>query len=388
MLTKFTRSLFLLAVVSVPALSGAAIQHNVPDGFSALTDEELSGVTGQALFVSDRIGASGAGTGATPTDFVFHRMGLDVNLELNANIDKLQLGCGGFNDTINPNVCDIDMDFVRFMGRNGSQPGAPVTSDFVLTRPYVEIAVVNEGTPSQREVVGIKIGAQSADGFMSVGRDYLTAEGNPSNLTNQENGGTCNDTEGAGALACHSGLNSLSGSITAELSGALDVSITLAGTSNACFGRTNVGNGQCSNNPVLYQDIIGSRLTRLQAPNLKLELDGGLADLIADSAYAQVDLNTRFIHGFALENTDDFFLSFQRQKVAYPTFDGSSNSNPANAGWWLNVPLVRIVDLEAPSQSLGLFEGLSALSPPGITFRDLELGQRAASNCYGSQMFC
>ena len=55
------------------------------------------------------------------------------------------------------------------MGRNGSQPGNPVTSDFKMLRPYIELAIINENSPSLREVVGVKIGAQSVDGFLGVG---------------------------------------------------------------------------------------------------------------------------------------------------------------------------------------------------------------------------
>jgi len=315
-------------------------------------------------------------------------MGLDVDLAMNANIDKLQLGCGGFNDSIAVGACDIDFDFVRFMGRTGAQAGAPVTSDFVLTRPYIELAVANDGNASLREIVGLKVGSESADGFLSVGRDYLNGSGNPSGLTNQEHGGTCNNTEGPGAVACHSGVNRISGNIRAELSGALSVTITLSGTSQACFGQTALRGTLCSGNPKFYADIRGSRLAVLDIPLIKLNISGGLAGAIADNAYANVRVNTRFVHGFALENTDNFFISFQRQQVAYPSFDGLSYSAPANAGWWMNIPLVKILDVEAAPQSFGLFEGLSALSPPGIALVDIDFRQRAVSNCYGGLMFC
>lgn len=378
-------------------LAGWAAFTPMPSDMKALSDSELAEVSGQALFVGDRIAPSGAGVGADPTDFTFHRMGLDVELAMNANIDKLQLGCGGFNNAIEAGTCDIDMDFVRFMGRNGDGPGDPATSDFVLTRPYVEIAVQGDGTATQREVVGIKIGAQSADGFMNVGRDYLTLgsggffdpNGEPSGDTNLENGDVCSDVQGPGAVGCHSGINRISGNIRAELSGALDINITIFGTSNACFGQTTEGNGQCTNNPKLFETIQGTRQSEIVIPLLVLTIDGGLASLIADEAYAQVTLNTRMIHGFALAATSDFFLSFQRQRVAYPNFDASTGYSPAaNAGWWMNVPHVKLVDLVAPEQTMSLGEALDALAPPGLPLENPELGQRAVSNCYGGQMFC
>jgi len=356
-------------------------------GLKPMSEDQLSQVTGQALFVSDKIDPTGAA--GSPTDFTFYRMGLDVELALNANIDKIQLGCGGFNDTIVAGACDIDMDFVRLMGLNDQRngPGDPVTSDFVLTRPFIEIAVRNDGSGSQREVAGIKIGSQTADGYFGVGRDYLNPDGSPSGQTNQEHGGVCNDNIGAGALACHSGINRLSGAIGTELSGTVPINVTFSGDSNTCFGRTS-NNSLCADNDRLFVDVTGTRLNELRIPNLELRLEGGLAGAIAGSAYAQVIENLRFVHGFVLDESPEFGLSFQREQVAFPTFDKTDYNPISNAGWWLNVPELKVLDLVAEEQSFGLFEGLNALSPPGIPLENIELGQRAPDNCFGSSMFC
>lgn len=396
-----TRSFLLLAVAfqCSPAVALLAGEMSIGEelaphsdlveqsGLKPMSEDQLSQVTGQALFVSDKIDPTGAA--GSPTDFTFYRMGLDVELALNANIDKIQLGCGGFNDAIAPGVCDIDMDFVRLMGLNDQRngPGDPVTSDFVLTRPFIEIAVRNDGSGSQREVAGIKIGSQTADGYFGVGRDYLNPDGSPSDQTNQEHGGVCNDNIGAGALACHSGINRLSGAIGTELSGTVPITVTLSGSSNSCFGRTS-NNSLCANNDRLFVDVTGTRLNKLEIPNLELQLSGGLAGLLADQAYAQVIEDLRFVHGFVLDESPEFGLSFQREQVAFPTFDKTGYNPISNAGWWLNVPELKVLDLVAEQQSFGLFEGLSALSPPGIPLENIELGQRAPDNCFGSSMFC
>ncbi len=366
-------------------MTHAAIEKK--SGLKPMSEDQLSRITGQALFVSDKISPTGA-TGS-PTDFTFYRMGLDVELALNANIDKIQLGCGGFNDTIVPGACDIDMDFVRLMGLNAQRngPGDPVTSDFVLTRPFIEIAVRNDGDGSLREVAGIKIGSQTADGYFGVGRDYLNPDGSPSGLTNQEHGGQCSDNIGAGALACHSGINRLSGAIGTELSGTVPINVTLSGDSNTCFGRTS-NNSLCADNDRLFVDVTGTRLNELRIPNLELRLEGGLAGLLAGQAYAQVIENLRFVHGFVLDESPEFGLSFQREQVAFPTFDKTGYNPISNAGWWLNVPELKVLDLVAEEQSFGLFEALNALSPPGIPLENIELGQRAPDNCFGSSMFC
>ena len=195
-----------------------------------MSNEEMDSVVGQGLLVTETISGSGEWS-----DFNYMRMGLDARVSLNANIDKMQLGCGGFNESIVANSCDIDFDFVRLLGLNptGDGPGE-VGSDFVLLRPYVEIATTGSG--ANREIVGIKIGSQQADGYFGIGRRY--ANGEP----NLERGGTCNTASGAGNAAgranCHSGLNSISANLNVELSGQFPVSIPILGTQNACFGNS------------------------------------------------------------------------------------------------------------------------------------------------------
>jgi hypothetical protein len=39
-----------------------------------------------------------------------------------------------------------------------------------MTRPYIEIAVKNDDDPTRREIIGFKLGAAKADGYMSLGR--------------------------------------------------------------------------------------------------------------------------------------------------------------------------------------------------------------------------
>src|SRR5690554_153621 len=129
---------------------------------------ESSSVTGQALLVSDYIPPSGAS--GSNTDFGFYRMGLDAEVSTNINIDRLQFGCGGYNEVIKTG-CDIDMEFVSFMGLNAASNGpagnketstaarkAAVESDFKLLRPYIELAIRNPGSANDREVAGFKFG--------------------------------------------------------------------------------------------------------------------------------------------------------------------------------------------------------------------------------------
>lgn len=342
---------------------------------AALSDEDLSAHTGQALLFSDKV-AGQSGSGLT-----FYRMGLDSMVEFNANINKLQLGCGGANNTQSAG-CDIDIDYMRFMGRTaGNQPGAPGT-DFKMVRPYVELAIKNDGT-AQREVVGFKLGAQKADGYVGVGRNYANGE------VNQERGGTCTGaSSGAGALACHSGYNSLSGYLNIEMSGIVPMRIwTLwPNDGTACFGRTSLAS-DCADNPAFRVGVWGSRFDTVRVPAQRLELSGGLLGLIG-SAYANLTESLRFTHGFSLENTNDFSLSYQRERLAYPNWDKSSYAVAANTGWWMNVPLVKVLDLRADRVEMGLGEAFSSFSKPGVDVTNIELNSTAPSNCYGGRAFC
>lgn len=353
-----------------------------------MTNDDLSQVSGQALIVADTIVGAGAGAG-----FTFTRMGLDAELALNANINKFQLGCGGYNEAIKANACDIDFDFVTLMGLNGAQPGA-VGSDFVLTRPYIEIATKGN-TAATREVAGVKIGAQSANGFFSIGRTYFdpitkVATG----ATNLENGGTCNATSGAGALACHSGINNVSGYLNTEMSATVPVNIATVWpfppiSENSCFGNTATGIDTCGPTDVYKTVIQGTRISSLDIPDIPLKLSGGLLSAIGiSSGYAHIVENLRFVHGFALVNTQDFFISVQREKISYPTYDKTGYAVAANAGWWMNVPDLKVMDIIGATVNTDIVGALSALGSPGLLVTNTELYQTPALNCYGGYKFC
>lgn len=356
-------------------------QAGMAYAMTALEDNDLSEVTGQALFVSDKIAPTGA-AGST-TDFTFYRMGLDVQLDLNMNIDRMRLGCGGTNNAIDASVCDIDMEYVRLMGRcttagcGQTSPdgqaipgaGAPL-SDFILKRPYIELAVKNDSAAAQREVVGVKIGAQSADGFFSVGQ----VKGRGNNPAN------------------HSGINAISGYMNIELSLVMNATLRSAlgipTTSTMCSG-----NESCSNTvKPYYRSVTGTRMTDIRLAGLEMTPNGGLAGILGDTAYADFRENLKFIHGFQLQNTSDFFLSFQRQQVSYPKYNKQGYAVTANTGWWMNVPDVKMTGLRPPDIDMAcgfLWTAcLSAFSTPGVVISNIELNSSPAQNCYGSSLFC
>lgn len=324
-----------------------------------LDDAGLADVQGQAgsLFLADKItpneleGQLGVGSS---TDFTFYRMGMDVKLDMNLNMSKLQLGCGGVNDFLTgPGgpACDIDLDYVGFMGvnANGDRPATTgPASSFTLTRPYIQIAVKNDGT-ANREIVGLAIGAQKINGALRIGRDYTGtgvpptlggsgSMGNEPNLVNQENGGTCNPsaTTGSGVVNCHSGINSLSGFLAGvELSagfyararvcldltticpwgvGEVDMDI------DGCLGRINFNPCNANSTP-FFVDAGGTRLSQLHVAAAKLNLSTNVVFPIELEGYGALILNMRQIHYLIANNSSDFYLSFQRQPVSWPRYE-------------------------------------------------------------------
>lgn len=410
-----------------------------------MNDAALGEEAGQAgsLILMDRIGPNeltGAGTTGTYSNFTFFRMGLDGKIDFNANISKLQLGCGGVNDLVAGPGCDLDIDYLGFMGLNAAKdrPGA-AGSAFQMTRPFIELAFKNTNDPSKREFVGIRIGAQNINGALRMGRDY-TGFGGPGvepSLTNVENGGTCNPsaTTGAGVVGCHSGINSLSGYLAGiELSAGIKarayvcfelITCFLAPIDagiDACLGRIAFNPCSSSDRP-FFVDAGGTRIKNLHvsAANMKITSPWTLGTTI--TGYGSLILNMRQIHYLLAPDSSDFFLSFQREPVSWPRYDkapppsnlaydscnGAYNQVPgrcgsaylpaANTGWWLSASNTKVLNLTPPDTIyvnaksdpyFALTDLINALSPNNspIVIDNPKLGFVAASNCYGTAVFC
>ena len=441
------------ALAVLPACAFAALQ--------VMDDAELTDVSAQAgsLFLADKIGPNEL-TGPDPggaSNFSFYRVAMDVKMDMNMNIAKFQLGCGGVNDFLTgTGGCDFDIDYVSFMGINSAGDGPDINgpdSEFSLTRPYIEFAIKNDGTAT-REIVGIKIGAQKINGVMRLGRDYLGIGtlGQESNLVNQENNDPvpCNSgaTSGSGVVACHSGVNSISGFLAGvELSAGvlarayISALITISADINACLGRINFDPCSPTSTP-FFVDAGGTRMQNLfvkAAPlNMKVTNVGG----ITLSGYGGLNLSLRQIHYLTASNASDFFISFQREPVSWPRYEksppnvpqgnpptppaittvptgnknqesyydscngqwgqvpqngrcASAYTEPSNTGWWLNASTMRVLNLMPANRitipgTLSLTQLISALGPDTspIILDNPRIDMIAYRNCYGSQLFC
>lgn len=417
-------------------------------GMQVLDDRSMGDVQAQAgsLILMDRIGPNeltGATSPGTFANFTYYRMGLDAKIDFNANISKLQLGCGGVNDFLTgARGCDLDIDYLGFMGLNATndRPGAP-GSPFQLKRPFVEIAVKNASNPVTREVVGFRLGAQNINGAIRMGRDY-TNFGYPdyttanTSITNREHGTTCNPsaTTGAGVVGCHSGLNSISGYLGGlELSAGflararvcLDLTtICLFGIGevnmdiDGCLGRIAFNPCSTSDTP-FFIDAGGTRLTSLNVAAAKLKLATNVIFPIELEGYGRLNLDTRQIHYLLTPNSSGFYLSFQRERVSWPNYDKApppgnlafDSCNPAygqvtarcssayaptaNSGWWLSANDAKMLNLRPGNRiilpgTLNIYTLLGALGPDSsnLVIDNPKLDFIAADNCYGTARFC
>ncbi|WP_197468400.1 hypothetical protein, partial [Alcanivorax sp. HI0083] len=131
-----------------------------------MQDSELADVTGQALMQMSKESTNG---------FTFYTAGLDAVLELNMNIQKLQLGCGGANSVNNGQHCDLDADnfslgcIADSSGNCTFGNGGTQMRDLVMTRPYFQFAIKNDNSKTLREVVGVRLGGEQVEGPMSIG---------------------------------------------------------------------------------------------------------------------------------------------------------------------------------------------------------------------------
>ena len=165
------------------SLFTASIGLNVcASSFTELTDQELSQTTGQALmslgYIAPGESSNLMSTYSAGSNIGFYKLGLDADIELNANIANLQLGCGGANNAIRANSCDIDIKNISLSGLNDTtgSGGSPTytsqqraATDAVINNPFIQFAIKNPNQASTREVVGVQLGASAITGLLSLG---------------------------------------------------------------------------------------------------------------------------------------------------------------------------------------------------------------------------
>ena len=366
-LGKIGVSFLLCIAIALAVLFSSAV------AMVELTDNELSDVTGQALL---QMAKTPGESGTVSQDLMFYKAGLNVELALNLNIDKLQLGCTG--QAINGQYCDIDIDHLSLSGRdftvNPDGTSNRAASDAILTRPFFEFAIKNDGTPF-REVTGIRLSAENAFGLLTAGQNgpqpnginslsgYMTTTNITGNATTEATNLGCGM---ANAANCAGGIRDPYSTVLS-----FDTNPNILLCTNGCYsGNTGTSNPSLSQGVYIPEldvafsaggaVINGRRQTSTNvtafAPVPTVNLDGGqlyvnMQDTISVAYFISVSNATvnlggtvsgletqiNFSQGLGyihrIEVDSPFSLSFQEEAVNWP---GSAPEDVAQQGWWMS----------------------------------------------------
>lgn len=321
-------------------------------GMVEMKDEQLSEVTGQALLQMAKTEGQDVSS-----DVTFYKAGLDAELELNMNIEKLQLGCTA--GAINGQFCDIDIDNLSLSGQTWDQ--SRPESSAILTRPFFEFAIKNDGSKTLREVSGIRLSAEAVQGMLTAGLEnsnvpngintisgYMQVAGIPCSASAAANNpGSCAgiaDVAGRNMNKTHTGKN-MTGRVTidyylfegTENYSTSDYQINLQSTSAPFSTDTATVNGKRETNVdvtgVAYIQpisITGNMTANVQLGgflplNLQKNITGTISGLRANMALSE-DLG--FVHKILVNSP--FSLSFQSENVLWPDAPAV-----AQQGWWM-----------------------------------------------------
>ena len=375
---------FLTAAIL--ALSGSLSHALMPTTMQPLTDAELAATEGQALMSLSYIAPTDAANaerlrGGDPS-IGFYRLGMEATLELNANIKRLQLGCGGTNGA---DGCDVDLENVSLSGVKLGSNGAllPMTreerasSSAKLTNPFLEFAIKNPDQASLREVVGLRLSAEDALGLLTVGdNDLVDANGNkvPNGINSLSGYVKTNATTGM-VMTTPSTFGKASDQI---LKGMVEANIFAC--TNGCGDSPYNGFGSLPGHPnttgltipslradfaVPAAVITGQRMksatirnvitTRIDdivvspsSGRIQLQLNDTITVLgLVNVSQIFIEMNTRiknlganitfeenlgYLHNLPI-NGGGFYLGLQRQALKWP---GAEAQDIAQPGWWMS----------------------------------------------------
>jgi len=405
-----------------------------------MSDSELSATRGQALMSMSYIAPTDSASNSSSNgNMGFYRLALDAQLELNANIKKLQLGCGGVNGA---GACDIDIDYLSLSGGTvDSTSTERASSSAVITNPFLEFAVKNPDSASTREIQGFRLSAKSLSGLLTFGLENGDASSGINSLSGymvtKPTGGTVTTNPYYGITQDETNT-AITGRATILGQGA-----TVPFTSTAYNLNLGVGSGTLS----MGQQIITGK--RINTANLNATAKvGGLAITGTLDATASVlgipipisgnvtgsvdnlDVNVAikqslgYFHAAQL-NGSAGYLSVQGVNILWP-----EAASTAQTGWWLeltnpidigqitptgsvDIALSTIVDalgqvsafLNSPGHAVDcgalatncLIAGnlpvgtvdLTGKTPASMALTNVVLQKQSFSaNCYGSLKFC
>ena len=150
--------LFIFSMISINYVYAATLQP--------MSDEQMSATTGQALMTLSYLAPNDAGnSNPVSSNLGFYKLGMEAEIDINANIKKLQLGCGGVNGA---GACDIDIDYLGLSGVSDTNTGR-ANSSAKISNPFIEFAIKNPNSAATREVSGFRLSADSIQGLLTFG---------------------------------------------------------------------------------------------------------------------------------------------------------------------------------------------------------------------------
>ncbi len=400
--------------------------------FKPLSDAELSEVQGQALMNLTYTDPSKANSSMASQNIGFYKLGMEAELELNANIKKLQLGCGGINGA---GGCDLDIDNLSLSGIAETREGR-ASSSAKMTNPFVEFAIKNPNSASTREIIGFRLSAEKVLGMLTLGEENSDK---PNGINSLSGYMKIQDTTGVGYTQprtmsyTDTGMK-INGNVRAcvlILCPTLgfdsdNYSLNLDSASADIFINGTTINGRRLNSVQLSGyaninqlnfsgDLRASITILLGLLKLQKKVDGNITGLKADIT---VNENLGYIHKLKLNNP--FSLSMQKQDIFW---NGAAAA--AQRGWWLaiedpidigNVNPSKKIDItnDVLKQVVNPISNYIKANPPtcgvidclfgdsltvgnvnlpntrvDFPLKDLQLqNQTFAPNCYGSLKFC
>lgn len=359
-----------LSVIFLGIISCCANSAYAASTLHSMSDSELSATTGQALMSLSYISPTDAANlesirsgnnNASNGGVGFYKLGLEGTLELNANIKKLQLGCGGINGA---GGCDIDIDNLSLSGNITSSSTDRASSDAVITNPFLEFAIKNPNSASTRSIQGFRLSAEKIVGLLTAGTNNDSPNGINSLSGYLVINGYGTATTLAGTFGTHPGetINTVVDTTSIPLctSGcSANSAVTVGyGTSNNTGLTIPSVNAQFS---VSNQTVTGNRMTtaNVQAianiPNIAITTSSGQLGahltksacviFVACVSDTFVKLNTSldnlkanitfseglgYIHNIPINSSG--YLSLQSTALRWP-----GAAEVAQPGWWLSM---------------------------------------------------
>lgn len=332
------------SVFNINAVSAATLE--------VMTDQELSDISGQAMMAltyvapTDKKNLEYARDGGAK-NIGFYKFGLEAEVELNANIRKLQLGCGARQGI---DGCDIDIDYLSLSGLGNSATSntmsdndrnARASSSAVLTNPFMEFAIRNPESASTREIAGLRFSAEKALGLITFGLENATTTVNgkevgvPSGINSLSGYMLVNNTTGTATL--NSKTVTQTGIQNAINNAGLQNQLNSAITGRACDSYF----GLCG---AVNVNFVSSKYNLTLTPPKSVQLTLGQQAITGQRISSANLIASTVVNGIGLSGTMSADTDFLGLKLNDKTVTGTVN----------NLQVIATID-----QSLGLFHKAS-----------------------------